>query len=120
MRHLPDEYALDADETPLDQISVKTLTACFTATLSMTERMAKRLDVRRRPNGAYRTKYPHPYPRRTLEQILKTHITKAIGSPLGPRGMLWSTQPSIATHKHKRKLIHSPLEGKSRPRLMRT
>eukprot|EP00962_Isochrysis_galbana_P018053 scaffold5194_cov131-Isochrysis_galbana.AAC.1 len=30
---LPDEYALDANETPLDQISVKTLTACFTALL---------------------------------------------------------------------------------------
>eukprot|EP00962_Isochrysis_galbana_P057770 scaffold30298_cov91-Isochrysis_galbana.AAC.1 len=31
----------------------------------------------------------HPYPGRTLEQILKTYITKAIGgSPLGPRGML--------------------------------
>eukprot|EP00962_Isochrysis_galbana_P022232 scaffold6618_cov139-Isochrysis_galbana.AAC.8 len=30
---LPDEYALDADETPLDQITVKTLTACFTALL---------------------------------------------------------------------------------------
>eukprot|EP00962_Isochrysis_galbana_P002491 scaffold668_cov148-Isochrysis_galbana.AAC.1 len=31
---LPDEYALDADETPLDQITVKTLTACFTALLN--------------------------------------------------------------------------------------
>eukprot|EP00962_Isochrysis_galbana_P032411 scaffold10647_cov113-Isochrysis_galbana.AAC.9 len=31
---LPDEYALDADETPLDQITVKTLSACFTAQLN--------------------------------------------------------------------------------------
>eukprot|EP00962_Isochrysis_galbana_P031080 scaffold10107_cov158-Isochrysis_galbana.AAC.1 len=31
---LPDEYALDANETPLDQISVKTLTACFSALLN--------------------------------------------------------------------------------------
>eukprot|EP00962_Isochrysis_galbana_P005890 scaffold1586_cov116-Isochrysis_galbana.AAC.2 len=28
---LPDEYSLDANNTPLDQITVKTLTACFSA-----------------------------------------------------------------------------------------
>eukprot|EP00962_Isochrysis_galbana_P003808 scaffold1066_cov115-Isochrysis_galbana.AAC.4 len=82
--------------------------------------MARRSGVRRRLRQTWRRREGGPYPRRTLEQILISYITKAIGSPLGPRGML--VNPTnyrySKTKAHPSSIVRSPIEGKSR--LMRT
>eukprot|EP00962_Isochrysis_galbana_P030222 scaffold9776_cov126-Isochrysis_galbana.AAC.9 len=77
---LPDEYALDAAETPLDQISVKTLTACFTALMNSKPHpclgaWAKRLPITKEQWSIIASRYNNSLltPSKGLPPPLQTH-----------------------------------------------
>ena len=77
---LPDEYALGADDTPLDQITVKTLTASFTAQLKIKPHPClaaweKRLPLRKEQWNIVASRYNNSLltPSKGLPPPLQTH-----------------------------------------------